>query len=330
MSVLCRPASNSYFSLLRTKQPKAKKNMILHTHVPLSMLLTSFYTYKKPPTKQLMATKTTAAAYLGTPSHAVTISAPTTMTGKALEDADREAVASNEGKKDEDVKKPVKPDEPPAKPIDEPSKPAEEPVEPDKPADQAEEPIEQPEKPAEKPEKPAKGKGEDKDTKAVPTSGTPPPAPPIPPRVPPRNQKPRSDVTDLAILVKKILSVSEKVARVVSELKKQEGSYSRQASVSTPGAETAPASFDFYMKAMKPLQFGKSVKRLKYQTFLSFHSNIILLSFECSSCHKINVLQARPFCTCTLYIPEFSSIFSMPKSGLVPKPLPSMQKELVT
>ena len=241
--------------------------MILHTHVPLSMLLTSFYTYKKPPTKSSGEAKLTAA--LSDTSLAAT--------GKAKEEEDQvvpgfeEAAGKAEEKKDEDVKKPDKPDEQPDKPVDEPCKPAdqqekpvdepadqvEKPVdEPDKPADQAEKPVDEPNKPAEQPEKPVEDKGEEKGAAAPAGEAPPLPPPAVPPRVPPRNQKPRTDVTDLAILVKKILSVSEKVASVVSELKKKEG-YSRQASVSTPAADSAPASFDFYMKAMKPLQFGK-------------------------------------------------------------------------
>lgn len=247
----------------RTKQPKAKKNMILHTHVPLSMLLTSFYTYKKPPKPS-----DTAAGPSDGPLTAAGAS------GKAEENGDHvvpilEEAPSSKGeeKKDDDVKKPVKPEEGSDKLVEEPDKPvseAEKTVEePDKPADEGENTIDQPDKPADEPEKLVEEKGEKKEEiVAVPTGEAPPIPPPAavaPPRIPPRNQKPRTDVTDLAILVKKILSVSEKVARVVSELKKQEGSYSRQASVSTPIADTAPASFDFYMKAMKPLQFGKSV-----------------------------------------------------------------------
>ena len=272
------------FVLCRTKQPKAKKNMILHTHVPLSMLLTSFYTYKKPP-------KPSNGAGAGAPSD---VTPPTADGGKAetvddfqvvpvLEETAADVSKGEEEKKkkeeEKDVEKPVKPDEGPDKPVDEPDKPAgeaEKPVEEgaaadegekptDKPSDEGGKQLDQPDKPAQKPEKPVEGKEEEKgEAAAIPTGEAPPPPPPPtsavvpPPRVPPRNQKPRTDVTDLAILVKKILSVSEKAARVVSELKKQEGSYSRQASVSTPIADAAPASFDFYMKAMKPLQFGKS------------------------------------------------------------------------
>ena len=257
--------------ICRTKQPKAKKNMILHTHVPLSMLLTSFYTYKKPPKP--------SSATAG-PSDIQ----PAADSGKAEEVDDiqvvpvlKEAtdVSKGEEKKEEDVKKPAKPDEGRDKPVEEPDKPADEaekPVEepadkgekpPDKSTDEGGKPVDQPDKPVNQQEKPVEGKGEEKGDAVVPTGEAPPLPPPAvaPPRVPPRNQKPRTDVTDLAILVKKILSVSEKVARVVSVLKKQEGSYSRQASVSTPIADTAPASFDFYMKAMKPLQFGKSVHK---------------------------------------------------------------------
>ena len=235
------------------------------------MLLTSFYTYKKPP----KPSNATAG-----PSD----TQPAADSGKAEEMDDDQVVpvleeatdvSKGEEKKEEDVKKPAKPDEGPDKPVDEPDKPADEadkPVEepagegeklPDKPSDEGGKPVDQLDKPVDQPEKSVEGKGEEKGDAAVPTGEAPPPSTPavVPPRVPPRNQKPRTDVTDLAILVKKILSVSEKVARVVSELKKQEGSYSRQASVSTPIADAAPASFDFYMKAMKPLQFGKSVHK---------------------------------------------------------------------
>ena len=239
--------------------------MILHTHVPLSMLLTSFYTYKKPPKPSKIT---------GGPSDA----APPTAapaSGKAEEDdngmvpdLDKAVAVKEEKKMDEDVKKPAEPD----KPASEAKKPLEE---PDKPTDEKDKPVDEPDKPADESEKVVEEKGEKKEEgPVVPTDEAPPIPPPaavVPPHIPlpPRNVRRHTDVTDLAILVKKILSVSEKVARVVSELKKQEGSYSRQASVSTPIADSAPASFDFYMKAMKPIQFGKSVNQLQLCVHIS-------------------------------------------------------------
>jgi hypothetical protein len=253
----------------RTKQPKVKKNLILHTHVPLSMLLTSFYTYKKPPKP---SNSTTAGPLDVTPP-------AEDGSGQAEEVDDNQVVpvfeeiaaaqvSKGEKKKEEDEEGGVvKFDEGLDKTAGEAEKSVEEPVvgEGEKPTDKpGDDGGKQLDKSAEKSEKPVEGQGEEKGEAAVPTGEAPPPpptpevAPPPPPRVPPRNQKPRTDVTDLAILVKKILSVSEQVGKVVSELKRQEGSYSRQASVSTPIADSSPASFDFYMKAMKPLQFGKS------------------------------------------------------------------------
>ena len=204
------------------------------------MLLTSFYTYKKPPKDS--KPKPVAAAR---------------STSQVVPTVDTKKGVAGEKKKDEK---------------DEPVKPADQDVksedtstdQPDKPVEQENKPIceqnkstEQPDKPAEPAEDEEKEKDSSKEASdlAKPADETPPSAPP--PRIPPRTHKPRSDVTDLATLVKKILSVSERVAKVVSELKRKEGSYGRQGSVSTPIAESAPASFDFYMKAMKPLQFGK-------------------------------------------------------------------------
>ena len=238
--------------MYRTKQPKAKKNLILHTHVPLSMLLTSFYTYKKPPKPS-----TAAAGSLDvTPPAADSDQAGGADDDQVVPGFDEEAVQASKGEKKKEEEGVVK--EPAA--ADEEEKPTDKPT-----SNEGGKQVDQSEKSAEKSE-PVEGKGEEKGEVAVVPTGEAPPTPtpalevappPPPPRVPPRNQKPRTDVTDLAILVKKILSVSEQVGRVVSQLKRKEGSYSRQASVSTPIADAAPASFDFYMKAMKPLQFGK-------------------------------------------------------------------------
>ena len=96
--------------------------------------------------------------------------------------------------------------------------------------------------------------------------------PPLPPRVPivskkfsplQRQEKPvkvtrlTSDEADLVELVNKILSVSDQVTRVIRELKREAGSYSRQTSSSTPLIETPEGEAATYMAAMKPLQFGK-------------------------------------------------------------------------
>lgn len=77
------------------------------------------------------------------------------------------------------------------------------------------------------------------------------------PEKPPRSAKVSSDEADLVELVNKIISVSEQVARVVKALKKEAGSYSRQASISTPLTETPQEAAFAYEKAMKPLQFGE-------------------------------------------------------------------------
>ena len=72
--------------------------------------------------------------------------------------------------------------------------------------------------------------------------------------------KDEADEADLAELITKILSVSEIVAGVVQELKREAGSYSRQSSSSaplTPLAESSEGVAASYMKAMKPLQFGE-------------------------------------------------------------------------
>ena len=248
------------------------------------MLLTSFYTYKKPPKPSNAMAGPSGVSTVESQSEAVKLLSVKPILEEPADVSKGEEKKEKEKEEVDDVGKPVNPDEGgPDKPVSEPDKPAgeaEKPVEEaagegetpiEKPSDEGGKLVSEPDKPAEKPEKPVEGsKGEEKEGEAVVPSGEavvptseapPPPTPPAvapPPRVPPRNQKPRTDVTDLAILVRKILSVSEKVARVVSELKRQEGSYSRQASVSTPIADSAPASFDFYMKAMKPLQFGKS------------------------------------------------------------------------
>ena len=225
------------------------------------MLLTSFYTYKKPPkdsTKPSASLADTPTAAEGTATAAVTSSTgpstttaavtsstgPSTATAKddrVVPDIDDSGKEASEKKKDE--------------------KPATEEV--DQPSNLSVKPVDQPDKPLEEEES-----SKVADDLATPVNEAPPPKPPVealplsvlvtvPPRTVAKSQKPRMDVTDLALLVKKILFVSEKVASVVSELKKQEGSYSRQASVSTPAADSAPESFDFYMKAMKPLQFGE-------------------------------------------------------------------------
>lgn len=68
-----------------------------------------------------------------------------------------------------------------------------------------------------------------------------------------------SEEADLVELVRKILSVSEEVAAVVKELKREAGHYSRQASISTPLTETPVEAAFAYVRAMKPLQFGESV-----------------------------------------------------------------------
>ena len=204
------------------------------------MLLTSFYTYKKPPKdskpKPVAAARSTSQVV------------PTVETKKG--------VASEKKKDEKDTKgEPVKPADQDVKPEDTSTD------QPDKPVEQENKPVSEQDKSAEQLDKPAENEEKEKDSSkgasdlAKPADETPPSA--TPPRIPPRTHKPRSDVTDLATLVKKILSVSERVAKVVSELKRKEGSYGRQGSVSTPIAESAPASFDFYMKAMKPLQFGK-------------------------------------------------------------------------
>ena len=93
--------------------------------------------------------------------------------------------------------------------------------------------------------------------------------PPLPPRgrlglyrraakAPP---KLTSEETDLVELVRKILSVSEEVAAVVKELKRESGHYSRQASTSTPLTETPLETAFAYVKAMKSLQFGELLPR---------------------------------------------------------------------
>lgn len=97
--------------------------------------------------------------------------------------------------------------------------------------------------------------------------------PPLPPKVPLAPKKrthlfrrkiqkapPKEENVDLAELVAKILSVSLEVAEVVSELKKESGSFSRQTSVSTPLTGTPEGAGAVYMKAMKPLQFGEGKK----------------------------------------------------------------------
>lgn len=252
------------------------------------MLLTSFYTYKKP-----HKDSPKPLANFGTDQVVPNYEGPSKAPGDEMKDKD--VVAGEEPVKQVDQvdapveQQPNQPDQPeqpdeetvdhPDKPVDQLDKPVDETVKPaDQPANQLEKPDEEtvkPDKPvdqsldetvksADQPDKLADKPVEAKETdkgkdvskvQTAPASESPPPA--TPPRIPPRNQKPHTDVTDLAILVRKILSVSEKVASVVSELKKQEGSYGRQTSVSTPIAESAPTSFDFYMKAMKPLQFGE-------------------------------------------------------------------------
>ena len=244
--------------MYRTKQPKAKKNLILHTHVPLSMLLTSFYTYKKPPKP---STAAAGSLDITPPAAADSGQAEGADDDQVVPGSDEEAAQASKGEKKEEEEEEESVVKEPAAGV-EGEKPTDKPT-----IEEGGKEVDQSDKSAEKSEKPIE---EEKGEAAVVPTGEAPPtptpasevAPPTPPpRVPPRNQKPRTDVTDLAILVKKILSVSEQVGKVVSKLKKQEGSYSRQASVSTPIADTAPASFDFYMKAMKPLQFGKSERK---------------------------------------------------------------------
>lgn len=249
------------------------------------MLLTSFYTYKKP--HKDLPKPLAAFPFVDQ----VVPTAESSSKASSDETKDKGVVASEEPVKqvdqvDTQVEEPDKPVDQPNQPADQPEKPDEETVKPtdhpdkptdqldepvdenttvepenptvdlpDKPVDQLDKPVDETVKPVDQLDKPVEAKETDK-AQTAPASETPPPAAP-PPSIPPRNQKPHTDVTDLAILVRKILSVSEKVASVVSELKKQEGSYGRQGSVGTPIAESAPTSFDFYMKAMKPLQFGK-------------------------------------------------------------------------
>ena len=251
------------------------------------MLLTSFYTYKKPPKALPMGRAITsqdqmvpqikvADKEVKKEQSAAPLGGPAKPADEPKETADQPDKRADQPDKpadepDKPANQPDKPADQPGKPADQPDKLADQPGkpvdQPDKPADQPGKPADQPDKPANQPDKPAdqpdKSVGEKEEKKVA--KEAPPPA--VPPRIPPRNQKPRTDVTDLAILVKKILSVSENVARVVSELKKHEGSYVRQGSVGTPIAESAPTSFDFYMKAMKPLQFG----RLKGQGLIRIH-----------------------------------------------------------